>query len=815
MPPANNKLTTNQQIRLAEEQLRRYEDLVENVTSTRAQFLRELTDPRRDIFHECGYPKVLTPRDYQRSYDRNPFAARLCELMPKEALKTPLTVYESEEEDVTPFEEDVDSLGSQLQGTKSWHKDEEGSVFWSIIEQAAIQASIGQYGVVLFGLNDGMELSQPVVGVEEEGSLPGVTAKRTPLDPNGNPVSEAGVVSYEGLGAWKDPYKDTVELKRNEAGEVVELPREFRPYRLTVNRDKIQKSITVNAETKKPELKEAERKLGYLRCFPEAQAMVTRWEMNRYSPRFGQPVSYLITFDSGWDGGGSYIGQPTTSLDVHWTRVVHVPGRIPGPNPVLSQPEQQAVFNNLMNLEKIFASDGEGVWKSGFPTLIIKTHPQLGTAAKVDKPGLKNQIENLENSLTKVLVLMGLDASTLPPQVIDLTPHVDKNVEAICVRVGVPVPVFKGYEIGEQASENNDENWDDTVQHYQKTYLIPKVVVPVIDRLIMVGVLTEPKEYHVDTPSRGELSPEKRANVAATLTTAMAGAISGGVIGTFCTEKRYLTDVIKLTEEEADAWIEELEEQQEQQLAEGDVDEFGNPLTPGAQLQQQQPPPFGEEGAPPAEDDEEEGEPPAVPFVDNAFCPTGKGGGIDNSCSPKTVKESSSDALDGEIYKVNVKGRGLMYAVRDVIDHPSGFGDTLHSTVEEAEKQAQFILRQREARQRSLKQLEAEQAKRIAEETERKDIDGFMAEATPLQRGKAIETLSKKVRYKGEEIRVRDLIRRKVKEGWIVTKERLEGTDGIYLKKSVIGGATGLSYANHYAQVSKKQSQEGHTEESS
>jgi hypothetical protein len=81
------------------------------------------------------------------------------------------TVYEDEDsETVTEFEESWDNLCRQLRGD-SLYQDEEGSPLWEALYRADVLSGIGHYGVLLLGLDDGKELSEPVEDTTKERRL--------------------------------------------------------------------------------------------------------------------------------------------------------------------------------------------------------------------------------------------------------------------------------------------------------------------------------------------------------------------------------------------------------------------------------------------------------------------------------------------------------------------------------------------------------------------------------------------------------------------------------------------------------------------
>src|SRR5262249_49399890 len=102
---------------------------------------------------------------FRELYDREPIAARVVQIMPKESWQTQPLVYELEETDsATPFEEAWDSLGKNLIDGSSWFRQEEGSIIWEYLQRADILSGIGHFGVLLLGVDDGKNLQEPIDG---------------------------------------------------------------------------------------------------------------------------------------------------------------------------------------------------------------------------------------------------------------------------------------------------------------------------------------------------------------------------------------------------------------------------------------------------------------------------------------------------------------------------------------------------------------------------------------------------------------------------------------------------------------------------
>lgn len=144
-----------------------FHEAVENELLFRRQILSAYLDPRRNIERECGYPdtSALTVQNYKSLFEREPLAERVVSVYPKECWQTTPEVYETEdvnEQDKTPFEEELVSLGRRLTSITSLYQGNEGNRFWEYQKRADILSGIGHYGCLLLGVNDGKPLSEPL-----------------------------------------------------------------------------------------------------------------------------------------------------------------------------------------------------------------------------------------------------------------------------------------------------------------------------------------------------------------------------------------------------------------------------------------------------------------------------------------------------------------------------------------------------------------------------------------------------------------------------------------------------------------------------
>jgi hypothetical protein len=122
--------------------------------------LAKMFDPRRDIDNECGYPDTINPEQYREMFDRNDIAARVVGIYPEECWAMDPFIYETEENDGdTEFE-------------KAWIELNNQNFIVHHLQRADLLSGIGHYGVLLLGIDDGLDMSRPARGINLQTGQP-------------------------------------------------------------------------------------------------------------------------------------------------------------------------------------------------------------------------------------------------------------------------------------------------------------------------------------------------------------------------------------------------------------------------------------------------------------------------------------------------------------------------------------------------------------------------------------------------------------------------------------------------------------------
>ena len=125
-----------------------------NATLLRSELLTKLLNPGKDINFECGYPDTISREEYKALYGRNGIANRVVRVLPEETWAMPPEILENENADETDFE-------------KKWKEIQADRRIFYYLQRIDVLSGIGEFGVLLLGLNDGKPLSDVVEGINE------------------------------------------------------------------------------------------------------------------------------------------------------------------------------------------------------------------------------------------------------------------------------------------------------------------------------------------------------------------------------------------------------------------------------------------------------------------------------------------------------------------------------------------------------------------------------------------------------------------------------------------------------------------------
>lgn len=295
-------------------------------------------------------------------------------------------------------------------------------------------------------------------------------------------------------------------------------------------------------------------KLLFARAFSELNCQAIAYETNWTSPRFGRPTRYRVSYSTPYSSTDA-AKAPSASMTYHWSRVVHIVDND-------GVPRMQPVFNNLYGIRQILSAGPEAFWKNCMLTLSLESNPQLGDAMLMNKDDLRDMMERYGNGLQKWIALIGMQAKSIAPNVVDPTPHLMAQIKAICIMLDVPERVFVGGERGNITGGVEEDHHTDNIRARENNHCTPNVIAPIVDRLIATGVLSEPKEVHCTWPPLAEQSATQKADLLTKRVAAYTSYTQG--MNSMIGEKDFMTKFDSMSDEEADAILENAPEERTQ-----------------------------------------------------------------------------------------------------------------------------------------------------------------------------------------------------------------------------------------------------------
>jgi len=240
--------------------------------------------------------------------------------------------------------------------------------------------------------------------------------------------------------------------------------------------------VQVNEEFANPV--EGKVTLEYVKSFSDNTATIQKYDNDPKSERYGLPELYQLGLV---DASGS-----SSSILVHYSRILHVCDDTLESD-IEGTPRLQAIFNRLMDLQKIVGGDAEMFWRGARPGYAgsLKEGYQMTTETL---EGLQSQIDEFEHNLRRILINEGIDLKALAQQIADPSNHFDIQITLISAVTGIPKRILTGSERGELASSQDQNEWLNYVKGRREEFAEPEIIRAFVDKCIEYKVLPEPKE---------------------------------------------------------------------------------------------------------------------------------------------------------------------------------------------------------------------------------------------------------------------------------------------------------------------------------
>lgn len=228
------------------------------------------------------------------------------------------------------------------------------------------------------------------------------------------------------------------------------------------------------------------------------------------SERWGKPVEYTIDLS---DENDSVEVKGPDEIEIHHSRVIHIPSDQLLDDEVRGVERQAPVYNNLVDIEKAMGSAGELAYRASAWGININIDPDF----KLDDPNeLRNHARRWYYGLEPILQTEGAaDVENLGGENIDPNPIIQANVKGISAAKGMPQSVLVGNETGERATTEDLKEWYGKIQERREEFVEPRIVRALIDRLQEHDILPEPQGdgYDVEWKPLAEMDEKERSEI--------------------------------------------------------------------------------------------------------------------------------------------------------------------------------------------------------------------------------------------------------------------------------------------------------------
>jgi uncharacterized protein len=321
-----------------------------------------------------------------------------------------------------------------------------------------------------------------------------------------------------------------------------------------------------------PVRKGATPKLLYVKPLSQETAQIEAYEENPKNERYGLPLIYSITIQS---------GEKSQNIRVHYSRVVHITEEVLQ-DEVHGTPRLQAVYNRLIDLEKLVGGDAEMFWRGARPGYTGEVSPDYQMTAEMLND-LKEQIDEFENNLRRILINEGVKYNALQQQIADPLSHVDAQMQMISAVTGIPKRILTGSERGELSSAQDKLEWISYVTSRREEQNEPNILRPFIDKCIEIGVLPKPTSpYIVRWDKLFSLSDKEKVDIGHTRSLAMK-EFSMGSIEEYVTLDLFLKHFLNFDEVQIEEIVENRERaiEEEEELTNDEEEIMGMPTDGG------------------------------------------------------------------------------------------------------------------------------------------------------------------------------------------------------------------------------------------
>jgi hypothetical protein len=241
-----------------------------------------------------------------------------------------------------------------------------------------------------------------------------------------------------------------------------------------------------------PLVKCAPEDLKFLTAYSQEDAVVTQFDNDQYSARFGLPVFYTIKRTAA-NAPTAINSSNVVGKRVHFTRVIHIAETLD--DRTYGIPRLERVWNLLDDLEKVTGGGAEAFWKRADAGMQIALDPTMQLEPDEIKK-MKDETDDYIHGLKRVVRTRGVEMKQLGSDVANIGPSAEAILAQLSASTGIPQRILMGSEQAKLASIQDRTNWDERIEARRAEYAEPVIVRPFVALMIEIGVLPAPKEEY-------------------------------------------------------------------------------------------------------------------------------------------------------------------------------------------------------------------------------------------------------------------------------------------------------------------------------
>lgn len=251
--------------------------------------------------------------------------------------------------------------------------------------------------------------------------------------------------------------------------------------------------------------------LSRLSVFAEDDATIAEFDVDEQSPRFGLPKYYSVRRRQ--MRSATSINSSSTGKRVHYSRVIHIADGLLD-DEVYGTPRLERCWNLIDDLEKVTGGGAEAFWKRADQGLQLDIDPTID-ASDEDLTRMQQETDDYIHGLKRVLRTRGVKMNSMGSDVADFSKPVESILAQISTGTGIPQRVLTGSEQGKMAADQDSVKYYRMIEARRADFAGPRVVRPLVDRLIELGVLPMPEVYDVKWSQTRTMDETDKASLAA------------------------------------------------------------------------------------------------------------------------------------------------------------------------------------------------------------------------------------------------------------------------------------------------------------